>query len=76
MNKQRRKEIEALLERAEILKTDIETIRDEEQEYFEGMPENLHGSEKHERAEEAVALIEEAVDAFNTINDALQGASE
>ena len=76
MNKQRRKEIETLLTRAEILKSDIETIRDEEAEYAEEMPENLHGSEKHEAAEEVVALIEEAVDALDTVNDALTGASE
>ena len=76
MNKQRRKDIEALLTRAEILKSDIETIRDEEAEFAEAMPENLHGSEKHEAAEEVVALIEEAVDALDTVNDALTGASE
>ena len=75
MNKQRRKEIESLLERAEILKGDIENIRDEEQEYADDMPENLHGSEKHEAAEEIVALIEEAVDALDTLDDALTGAS-
>ena len=76
MNKQRRKEIEALVERADSLLTDIETIRDEEQNYADEMPENLQGSEKFERAEEVVYLIDEAVEACGTITEALNGASE
>ena len=45
-------------------KSDIETIKDEEQEYYDNMPENMQGGEKGEKAQEAVQAMEDALSAL------------
>ena len=75
MNKQRRKEIETLINRIEetvdnfhsemeSIQSDLESIRDDEQDYLDNIPENLQGSERYEIAETAVDNLESAVSAF------------
>lgn len=68
MNKDRRKSIDeaiGLLQEAEAkvdeAKSLIETARDEEQEYFDNMPESLQGGDKGQAAEAAVSALEEAL---------------
>lgn len=73
MNKDRRKAIDAVLKDLEALKvaiaalpaTDdiqsaIQTIAEEEREYYDNMNENLQGGEKGETAEQAASNLEEA----------------
>jgi hypothetical protein len=69
MNGQRRKEISkaiALLQQAdELLKQAAEILefeRDGEQETFDNMPESLQGSDRGDRAQEAISALENAVD--------------
>jgi len=64
MNKSRRKWIADTIEKLEELKSDVESIRDEEEEYKDNMPENLSLSEKYEKAEEAVSDLEYAIEAL------------
>jgi len=81
MNKQRRKQIEKaceeykafvnkldeLKEKGRSLLEEFERLRDEEQEYLDNMPENLHGSDKHDTAESSINELEElhqALDSF------------
>jgi flagellar biosynthesis chaperone FliJ len=69
MNAERRKQIEtarvlvhsafSTLEEARSLLSDI---RDEEQEYYDNMPESLQGGEKGDKANEAVNALESAHD--------------
>ena len=68
MNNQRRKTISSLLAKVDEIKTTLELIRedldnvwDEEQEALDCIPENLQGSERHEKTEEAVGNLEDAV---------------
>lgn len=68
MNKDRRNqiaEVAAKLSDLEALRDEIkdalEAIRDEEQEYFDNMPEGLQQSDRGYAAEEAVNQLEEAV---------------
>lgn len=68
MNKQRRKEIEKVLAVLESLKNTIEELTSEEQEYADGMPENLQQSVKAEAANEAIGNME---DAGNSISDSI-----
>jgi archaellum component FlaC len=80
MNKDRRKTIEEIKARIEALSiedivTDIESVRDEEQEYFEAMPESLQGGEKGSKAEEAIAALEEAIESLNEIIENLSAAA-
>ena len=65
MNNERRKQIEnikgriaALLSEAENIKTDVEAIRDDEQEYRDNMPESFGEGEKGEKADAAIAALE------------------
>lgn len=69
MNRERRKAIDAVFDQLEELKGEIERIREEEEEYFENMPESIQYGEKGELAE---ASIEELDNAYNSIGDAMQ----
>lgn len=82
MNKQRRKEIEKLINRIEetvdnflsemeSIQIDLESIRDDEQDYLDNIPENLQGSERYEIAETAVDNLDSACDSIGDILDAI-----
>lgn len=73
MNRTRRKCLANLSELLEELKISVETLRDEEQEYMDNMPENLQGSIRYEAAEEAVSNLEDAMD---SIGDAISSIEE
>jgi len=55
----------------EDLKTDIEALRDEEQEYADNMPESLQSSEKHDTAENAVSSMDEAIDGLDSVIESI-----
>lgn len=61
MNDARRKTIKALISTLEGLEADIQAVLEEEQEYFDNMPEGLQGSERGEAAQEAIDALENAV---------------
>ena len=74
MNKQRRQQLRMLIEKMETLKSELETIESDEQEYFDMMPENLQGSTNGMNSEEAIdkmadaiACVEEAIEAIEEI---------
>ena len=82
MNKARRKELLGLKERIESLQSDVydilsalEGLKDAEQEYLDNMPENLQGSEKYDKAEEAVSNLEEACSTLEDITSSLDEAA-
>lgn len=75
MNDQRRKAISELVSELEALKEKAESLRDEEQEYFDAMHDNLKGGDKGSAAEEAISNLEEAVSGIETAIDALNNAS-
>lgn len=71
MNKERRETIARLSKRfyelqdeLEDIRFEIENVKDEEQEYSDNMPENLHVSERGVSAESAVDALEQAHDAL------------
>lgn len=74
MNKQRRQQLRRLIEKMGTLKSELETIESDEQEYFDMMPENLQGSANGMNSEEAIdkmadaiACVEEAIEAIEEI---------
>lgn len=82
MNNNRRKEISKIIEEVESavstakekleeLKTSIESVRDEEQEYMDNMPENLQGSERYGVAEQAVDNLDSAASSIDEIIEAM-----
>ncbi len=73
MNRTRRKCLANLSELLEELRISVETLRDEEQEYMDNMPENLQGSERYEVAEAAISNLDDAMD---SIGDAISSIEE
>ena len=55
MNKQRRKEIDGLVTRLTDIQDHLGGIAEEEQDYFDSMPDNLADSEKAVRADEVTS---------------------
>ena len=76
MNKQRRKELNDIIERLDGIIADIEALRDEEQDYFDNMPENLQGSEKGEMAENAISEMDNAISSIEDAIGSIETASE
>jgi phytoene/squalene synthetase len=71
MNNDRRKRlraIEAQVQQALDLladaQADLESVRDEEQEAFESMPESLQEGDRGETAQQAIECLEAAIDAI------------
>jgi hypothetical protein len=57
----------------EDIQGDIETIKDEEQEYIDNLPESLQGGEKASMAEEAVSNLD---DAYSHMEEAVASFQE
>lgn len=75
MNATRRKALEALKGRIESavaelheVKEEIATLRDEEQEFYDNMPEGLQNGEKGEKATASIDALQEAYDALDALN--------
>lgn len=68
MNNMRREGLQEVIEMIEMIEEAemcLEMLRDEEEEYKDNMPENLYGSQRYERAEEALDHIETAIESLN-----------
>lgn len=75
MNNKRRQKIRDVVSKMEGLTSDLEYIKDEEDESRANMPENLESSEQYEKSEQISDTIEDAItdikDALNTISDSI-----
>lgn len=76
MNKTRRKRIEALLTALSEIIDEVESLRDEEQEYLYNIPENLQSSERYAIAENAASNLEEAACDLQNALEELENAAE
>jgi uncharacterized coiled-coil DUF342 family protein len=85
MNKQRRAALKEVAVKLDTLRDafseiqeEIANIRDEEQEYYDNMPESLQDGDKGQTAQAAIDALEEAVDAFDQFDfdDVIRGLSE
>lgn len=76
MNDTRRKRIMKLVDQLSDISEELETIRDEEQEYIDNIPENLQSSERYEKAENALDNLDSAWNSIDDILDYLQDACE
>lgn len=56
-----------IMSRAEELKSAIETIRDEEQEYYDNMPAGPQSGEKGEAASNVISELDEALTGFEWV---------
>ena len=62
MNKIRRKNIEEILQSLEESLSELVNERDDEQEYFDNMPESFQGSERGEKSESAISSLTDLID--------------
>ena len=76
MNKARRKSLQEILDKVDELRSMLETLKDEEEEYRDNIPENLWGSERYEKADEAVDNLDSALDSFDEITEYIETAME
>ena len=82
MNKNRRKELvewvkkaDAWITHGEELKSKLENICSDEQDYFDNMPENLQGSMRGMDAEEAIDAMNEAIECMGRAIEAAEEAA-
>ena len=76
MNNLRRKKLNTILEQLIKIHAALEEVKDEEQDYFDNIPENLRNSERYDKAENAVAALEDALSMFDEIADNIEVALE
>ena len=75
MNQQRRQQRARVVNLLRSAETDLDQIRDEEQDCIDATPENLQGSERYSSMENAVDCLDDAIEsvqqATEYINDAI-----
>ncbi|HEY8096982.1 MAG TPA: hypothetical protein VIE65_12945 [Methylobacter sp.] len=74
MNKNRRKTISEIADRITGLKTDIEIVRDEEQEAYDALPESLQGGDKGQAMQSAIDALENAINSLDEVESSLEEA--
>lgn len=74
MNNNRRARIQALIDKLEDIKEDIDFIKDEEQEYYDNMPESIQAGERGDKAQEAIDNLESTLDYLNDVTGFLEEA--
>lgn len=67
MNKSRRQRIRDVRREIESCKENLQKILDEEQDYFDNMPENLQGSMRGSDSEDAIDTMENCIDDLENI---------
>lgn len=76
MNNVRRANIRKVIELLDDARVLLDEIKEEEEEYRDNMPENLTGSERYEKADEAVCTMEEIVDGLEEYVSSLEEVIE
>ena len=74
MNKNRRQQLKKWIEKMDSIKSELESILSDEENYFDSMPENLQGSmngmnseESIDKMNDAIVCIEEAIESIEEI---------
>ena len=76
MNNDRRKELSRLSVQIEEIKDSLESLKCEEEEYLENMPETFQDSERGERASEAINNIDSSLSALGEAISCMESARE
>lgn len=76
MNKARRKTIEIVAASIENAISELEMCRDEEQNYYDNMPDSLRDSSKGEAADDCISNLDDAIssleDALDSVNNSIE----
>ena len=76
MNKQRRQNITGISNNLRELQSRIDTLKDEEQDYYDNIPENLQESERAETASNAIDNLQSAFDGLEEVIGYLDEAAQ
>jgi predicted nuclease with TOPRIM domain len=76
MNRIRRKSLQDIINQLEELKGSLEDLSEEEAEYRDTIPENLQGSERYERADDACSNLEDAISGLEDVISSIEAATE
>jgi polyhydroxyalkanoate synthesis regulator phasin len=76
MNNKRRESITKLIGQIDDLKSQIETLTEEEQDAYDNMPESLQGGDKGDAAQAAIDALESAVSSLEEAVGSLEEATE
>lgn len=76
MNQKRRDSISKIINALDDLKCQLETLCEEEQEYYDNMPESFQNADKGEAAQSAISALENAVSNLEDTVGNLEEASE
>lgn len=60
MNKARRKAIREVVAKLESLRDEVESLLNEEQDYYDNMPESFQNGDKGQAASDAISYMESA----------------
>ena len=74
MNNDRRARIQALINKLEDIKEDIDSIKEEEQEYYDNMPESIQAGERGDKAQEAIDNLDYAYSQIDEVREYLEEA--
>ena len=74
MNKLRRKSLQVLSEKLDELKSELEDIQQQEEEYRDNIPENLQGSGRYDKADSACSDLFDAVSSIEEALDSIESA--
>ena len=76
MNKARRNTIEIVAASIENAISELEMCRDEEQNYYDNMPDTFRDSSKGEAADDCISDLEDAIssleDALSSVNNSIE----
>ena len=76
MNKQRRAALDIIYNKLADIRDELDEIRDEEECYWDNMPENLQNSVRYEKADEAVYNMEYAISSLEEAIDYIESTKE
>ena len=73
MNKQRRNEIKNLSQRLRQINSGLQKVLDDEQDYYDNIPENLQTSSRADDYEEAIDQLTEVIEEIEELIGTLSG---
>ena len=69
MNAARRKLLADILDRLSSIKAEIDELKDLEQEAFDNLPEGIQGSERGEKIQANVEIMDDAVNSIDDLEE-------
>ena len=74
MNATRRKQLEKIADKLDELNAELESLRDDEQNAFDNMPESLQDSERGERMTTIIDYLDDATSSLSDTIDYIESA--